>query len=79
MKVITPGELANHAGSKYLGVLVAAKYARSLNEFRAGAVEFEDEAAPVTEKREKLTTTALREVAEGSVDYTLVERRRPES
>lgn len=77
MKVITPGSVANHTGSKYLGVLVAAKYARSLNEFTRGAVEFEDE-APSTEKREKLTTIALREVATGTVDFTLVQRRRPD-
>ena len=28
MRVFTPGEIANHAANKYLGVLVAAKYAR---------------------------------------------------
>lgn len=78
MKVITPGSVARHTGSKYLGVLVAAKYARSLNEFRREAVEYE-EGVPTSEKREKLTTIALREVAQGSVDYTLVQRRRPES
>ncbi len=78
MKVITPGSVARHTGSKYLGVLVAAKYARSLNEFQRGLVEYEED-VPVAEKREKLTTIALREVAVGSMDYTLVERRRPES
>lgn len=76
MKVITPGAVARHTGSKYLGVLVAAKYARSLNEFRS-AEEFE-EPIPGAEPKEKLTTTALREVAQGHVDYTLIERRRPE-
>jgi DNA-directed RNA polymerase omega subunit len=76
MKVITPGQVARSTGSKYLGVLVAAKYARSLNEFRSGEV-FE-EPAPGAELREKLSTTALREVAQGTVDYRLVQRRRPE-
>ena len=33
MRVYTPGEVAKHAGNKYLGVLVAAKFARVLNEF----------------------------------------------
>jgi hypothetical protein len=33
MRVFTPGEIAHHAANKYLGVLVAAKYARVLNEF----------------------------------------------
>jgi DNA-directed RNA polymerase subunit K/omega len=31
MKVFTPDEVAGAAGNKYLGVLVAAKYARELN------------------------------------------------
>ncbi|MDX1578572.1 MAG: hypothetical protein R3266_08805 [Gemmatimonadota bacterium] len=31
MKVFTPGQVAESAGNKYLGVLVAAKYARELN------------------------------------------------
>jgi DNA-directed RNA polymerase subunit K/omega len=31
MKVFTPDEVAKAAGNKYLGVLVAAKYARELN------------------------------------------------
>ena len=76
MKVITPGQLAQHAGSKYLGVLVAAKYARSMNEFRRGEV-FE-EPAPGQEPAEKLTTSALRQVANGTVEFQLVQRRRDE-
>ncbi|CAN5685536.1 hypothetical protein BH23GEM7_BH23GEM7_16430 [soil metagenome] len=74
MRVITPGEAAQHTGSKYLGVLVAAKYARNLNEFRRGQVE--DEAAS-SSRREKLTTTALRTVASGGAEFRLAERRRP--
>ncbi len=31
MKVFTPDDVAKAAGNKYLGVLVAAKYARELN------------------------------------------------
>lgn len=76
MKVVTPGSLANHTGSKYLGVLVAAKYARSLNEFRAP--ESAEELATPGELREKLTTTALRGVATGEVDFSLTQRRRGE-
>lgn len=76
MQVITPGALARHTGSKYLGVLVAAKYARSLNEFRRGEVL--EEPVPGQELREKLTTTALREVSQGHVEYQLTPRRRPE-
>ena len=73
MRVVTPGEVARHTGSKYLGVLVSAKYARRLNEFRRGEV-YEEGITP--EVREKLTTTALGNVAAGSVEYQLVERRR---
>ena len=77
MKGITPASGARHTGSKYLGVLVAAKYARTLNEFRRGE-ETEEAAAPPKEKREKLTTVSLREVAGGRVQFNLVQRRRPE-
>lgn len=74
MHVITPGAVATHTQSKYLGVLVAAKYARSLNELQRGRVM--DEPLP-GEVREKLTTTALEAVARGEVNYDLVPRRRP--
>jgi hypothetical protein len=33
MRVFTPSEVAARSTNKYLGVLVAAKYARGLNEF----------------------------------------------
>ncbi|MEX2584472.1 MAG: DNA-directed RNA polymerase subunit omega [Gemmatimonadota bacterium] len=74
MHVVTPGALANHTDSKYLGVLVAAKYARSLNEFRRG--QLVEEPLP-GEMREKLTTTALEAVARGEVEYDLTARRPP--
>ena len=72
MHVVTPGALSNHTQSKYLGVLVAAKYARSLNEFRRG----QGDAEPLPgEVREKLTTTALEAVARGEVEFHLTPRR----
>lgn len=74
MRVFTPGSVAKHTGSKYLGVLVAAKYARSLNELRR--VQMESELVPGMEPQEKMTTTALREVASGGLEFELVERRR---
>ena len=74
MRVFTPGDVARHTDSKYLGVLVAAKYARSLNEFRRGQV-FEEPAG--AEKPEKLTTTALGSVSSGDVEFHLTPRRRP--
>jgi DNA-directed RNA polymerase omega subunit len=76
MKVITPGAAARHTGSKYLGVLVAAKYARNLNDLRRGEL-MEDPEVSGAPAREKLTTTALGEVAAGALDFRLTERRRP--
>lgn len=76
MRVFTPGSVARHTGSKYLGVLVAAKYARSLNELRRGILV--EEPVPGAEAQEKLTTVALREVVDGALEFDLVERRRDE-
>jgi DNA-directed RNA polymerase omega subunit len=73
MHVVTPNALSGRTGSKYLGVLVAAKYARSLNEFRRGQL-VDDEPVP-GEVREKLTTTAVEAVARGEVDFQLTPRR----
>jgi len=70
MRVFTPGEIAQHAANKYLGVLVAAKYARVLNEntmFRS---------AQTGDK--KLTTRALEELSTGSIEYRVVPRKRAE-
>jgi len=33
MQVFIPNDVAEHATNKYLGVLVAAKFARVINEF----------------------------------------------
>ena len=77
MKVVTPGQAARHTGSKYLGVLVAAKYARQLNELRRGEL-MEDPTLTGAEPREKLTTTALEEVRQGTAEFRLVKRARPE-
>jgi len=67
MRVFTPGEIARHAANKYLGVLVAAKYARILNEFPR-------DRSAMGEK--KLTTRALEELAKGGINYRVVPRRR---
>ena len=66
MRVFTPLEIAKHAANKYLGVLVAAKYARALNEFPGGAAG----------RDKKLTTRSLEELARGDIDYRVVPRRR---
>jgi DNA-directed RNA polymerase omega subunit len=68
MRVFTPGEIANKPGSKYLGVLVAAKYARELNALPR-------EAVPAGLEK-KLTTRALEALSSGEVDFTLSKRRR---
>lgn len=74
MKVVTPGAAARHTGSKYLGVLVAAKYARNLNDLRRGEL-MEDPELTATPGREKLTTTALSLVASGQIEYRIGSRR----
>ena len=69
MQVFTPGEIAAHAANKYLGVLVAAKFARVLNEFPRDRS---------STKEKKLTTRALEELSGGEMEYRVVPRRRPE-
>ena len=69
MRVFTPGEVAQHAANKYLGVLVAAKYARVMN-------DFPKELSNTREK--KLTTRALEELSGGSIEYRVIPRRRSE-
>jgi DNA-directed RNA polymerase subunit K/omega len=67
MQVFTPADVARNAANKYLAVLVAAQYARALNEFpRMGS----------TGKEKKLTTRALEELSGGSVHFRIVPRRR---
>lgn len=68
MRVFTPDEVTRYAANKYLGVLVAAKHARILNEFPR-------ERAP---GEKKLTTRALEELSEGRIEYRVVPRRRGE-
>ncbi len=69
MRVFTPKEVTKHAANKYLSVLVAAKYARVLNEFpRLGSKPGE----------KKLTTRALEDLTGGDIEYRVVPRRRGE-
>lgn len=69
MQVFTPGEVARHAANKYLGVLVAAKYARVLNEFPRDRS---------STKEKKLTTRSLEDLSKGGIEYRVVPRRRAE-
>jgi len=69
MQVFIPTEVAEHATNKYLGVLVAAKFARVLNEFprdRSASGE------------KKLTTRALEDLIGGDIGYRVIPRRRTE-
>ena len=68
MRVFTPSEVTEHATNKYLSVLVAAKYARVLNEFPRDRSKSGEK---------KLTTRALEELTEGRIEYRVVPRRRP--
>ena len=70
MRVFTPDEAAQHTQSKYLGVLVAAKYARELNSLPR-------ETLPLGEEK-KLTTKALEALVSGQIEFPLVSRRRQE-
>ena len=70
MFIFTPIELARHAGNKYLSVLVAAKFARFVNDFR------QDRSI---DRAKKLTTTSLEELFSGCLTYRLVRRRRQET
>jgi DNA-directed RNA polymerase subunit K/omega len=70
MRVFTPVEVARHAGNKYVGVLVAAKFARFVNEFpKDRSYQYE----------KKLTTTSLEELAGGHLSYKITRRRRQEA
>jgi DNA-directed RNA polymerase subunit K/omega len=69
MRVFTPGEIAQRADSEYLGVLVAAKYARELNALPKDAV-------PTGMVERKLTTRSLETVADTNVQFRLEKRRR---
>ena len=71
MRITTPNEVAHQAGNKYLGVLVAAKFARYLNEFPKDQLAVQQD--------EKLTTRALDALTEGDLNYKLIRRRRSET
>lgn len=68
MEVITPDQTSRHTGSKYLGVLVAAKYARELNALPRETVPAALE--------QKLTTRAVETLAAGGIEFRLIKRRR---
>lgn len=70
MHIVTPIDAAQQAGNKYLAVLVAAKFARYVNELPR---------APEAVGGEKLTTVSLKGLVNGDLSYRLVRRRRTEA
>ena len=70
MRVFTPDEVTSTTANKYLGVLIAAKYARVLNELPKNLT-------PVAREK-KLTTRAMEELSRGDVEYKIVPRKRGE-
>lgn len=68
MRVFTPTEISENAANKYLAVLIAAKYARVLNEFPRERALHE----------EKLTTRALGALAANDINYKVIPKRRGE-
>jgi DNA-directed RNA polymerase subunit K/omega len=68
MKVSTPEEAAaaTQSGNKYEAVMVAAAYARKLNELpKEGGKEW----------RKKYTTRALDDLVVGEIEYTIIDKR----
>lgn len=69
MRVFTPNEVAEQTFSKYLGVLVAAKYARELNSLPHDMMS-------TTGEQKKLTTRSLEALTSGQLEFRLVKKRR---
>ena len=70
MRVFTPNEESKGTESKYLGVLVAAKYTRELNSLPR-------EVLPLGEEK-KLTTRSLEALTSGQIEFRLVKKRKRE-
>lgn len=66
MLVVTPEELKKVTSSKYLGCVVAAKYARRLHEIKRETTQFIEE---------KVTTEALDRLRSGELNFEIVSRR----
>jgi DNA-directed RNA polymerase subunit K/omega len=67
MRVFTPKEVAQSTQSKYLGVLVSAKYTRELNSLPR-------DLRPLGSEK-KLTTRSLEALTSGQIEFRLVGRR----
>ncbi len=75
MEIFTPGEAARTAGTKYRAVLVAAKFARMLNEMPADyRVRWDDD-----DRQSKLTTLSLKKLVTGDLGFRELRRRRSDA
>ncbi|MBX3145645.1 MAG: hypothetical protein KF785_02655 [Gemmatimonadales bacterium] len=74
MEIVTPTEAARHAGTKYRSILVAARFARMVNELpKEKQAQLE-----TVHSYKKLTTLALRKLASGELTFRELRRRRTE-
>ena len=75
MEIFTPHEVAQNTGSKYRGILVAAKFARYLNEFpRETVLTWE-----ARDGAKKMTTMSLEKLTDGDLQFRELRRRRSEA
>jgi DNA-directed RNA polymerase subunit K/omega len=74
MEIFTPNDAAKNAGTKYRAILVAAKFARMLNEMPKDRQVQWDEA----DRQQKLTTLAVQKLVSGELGFRELRRRRPE-
>lgn len=74
MEIFTPTEAAAAAGTKYRSILVAARFARMVNEMpMERQVQLEQQY-----NYTKLTTLALRKLVNGELNFREMRRRRSE-
>jgi len=74
MEIFTPNDAAKNAGTKYRAILVAAKFARMLNEMPKDRQVQWDEA----DRQQKLTTLAVQKLVSGELGFRELRRRRSE-
>ena len=74
MEIFTPKDAARNAGTKYRSILVAARFARYLNEFpKDRQVQWAE-----NERVMKLTTLSMRKLVSGELNFRELRRRRSE-
>src|ERR1041385_7972207 len=72
MEIFTPTEAARNAGTKYRSILVAARFARYLNEFpKDRQVQWAE-----NERAMKLTTLSMRKLVSGELNFRELQRHR---